>query len=112
MANKAFRKDIPHIDISHTRKVVQALAESGLGRKAVFEKAQYFLRLVQKHPDEKRPQPVPGNISPVFPGRRVIRMMAGFILPLFWERIRQNTIRIRAFFHPMLQSDCDGMLAY
>lgn len=46
-----------HVDLSHTRRVLQALAESGADTGQYASKTQVFLRLVQKRPEEARPQP-------------------------------------------------------
>ena len=100
-----------HIDISHTRKVVQALAESGLEEKAVFEKAQYFLRLVQKHPDEKRPQPVPGNTSPVFPEASYPYDGGFYSSPLILGANKAKYNPESGVFPSYATATCDGMLA-
>ena len=48
-----------HMDLSHTRKVLQALREAGGTDAAVYERALVFLRLMQRHPRETRPHPAP-----------------------------------------------------
>jgi hypothetical protein len=48
-----------HMDLSHTRKVLQALREAGGTDAAVYERALVFLRLMQRHPSETRPHPAP-----------------------------------------------------
>jgi hypothetical protein len=48
-----------HMDLSHTRKVLQALRESGTEDAAAFERTLVFLRLMQRHPTEARPHPAP-----------------------------------------------------
>ncbi|MBI4585721.1 MAG: hypothetical protein HY717_17045 [Planctomycetes bacterium] len=58
-----------HMDLSHTRAVLEALREAGVQEAAVFERAQAFLRLVQRHPSEARPQP-PLSGNPDRSGRR------------------------------------------
>lgn len=52
-----------HVDLSHTRRILQALQEYGKTDTAVFQKARVFLRLLQKRPDEIRAQP-PDQITP------------------------------------------------
>lgn len=42
---------IGHVDLSHTRRVLQALHGSGLEHKGAMDKARSFLRVVQKSPD-------------------------------------------------------------
>ncbi|MCB9896128.1 MAG: terpene cyclase/mutase family protein [Planctomycetes bacterium] len=50
------------MDIGHTRHALQALSEAGELDRETAERAQAFLRMVQRHPDDKRPQPpVPGE---------------------------------------------------
>lgn len=57
-----FGSDTGIMDIGHTRHALQALREAGALDAATAERAQTFLRLVQRHPDETRPQPpVPGE---------------------------------------------------
>ncbi|MBA4015980.1 MAG: hypothetical protein C0483_02205 [Pirellula sp.] len=46
-----------HMDIGHTRHVLQALRAAGHKDAAMYARAERFLRLVQKHPTEDRPQP-------------------------------------------------------
>jgi hypothetical protein len=44
-------------DLSHTRRILQALREAGHHDRHTFEGAKVFLRLLQKHPAETRTQP-------------------------------------------------------
>ncbi len=46
-----------HVDLAHTRRVLQALREAGVTDSEVYDRAQAFLRLLQRHPREERPQP-------------------------------------------------------
>jgi len=49
------------MDIGHTRHALQALSEAGALDEETSQRAQDFLRLMQRHPDEWRAQPeVPG----------------------------------------------------
>ncbi|MEO0469527.1 MAG: prenyltransferase/squalene oxidase repeat-containing protein [Bacteroidota bacterium] len=43
-----------HVDLSHTRKVLQALQETEIDAPEAFEKAQGFLRLLQKQSNDSR----------------------------------------------------------
>ena len=45
-----------HVDLSHTRRVLQALHDAGHRDPAVYRRAEVFLRLVQKHPADARLQ--------------------------------------------------------
>lgn len=46
-----------HVDLSHTRRVLQALKMAGGTADSFFLKARNFLSLLQKHPSEERAQP-------------------------------------------------------
>lgn len=46
-----------HADLSHTRRILQALQMAGLEEKSIFEKAVFFLKYTQKDPADSRPQP-------------------------------------------------------
>lgn len=46
-----------HVDLSHTRRVLQALQESSTDTITYADHARIFLRMVQKRPEETRPQP-------------------------------------------------------
>ena len=50
-----------HIDLSHTRRALQALRAAQLADSSVYLDAMTFLHFIQKHPDDRRPQP-PGNV--------------------------------------------------
>ena len=65
-----------HMDLSHTRKVLQALREAGTEDAAVFARALLFLRLMQRHPSETRPHPTP--LSEVACPPRGVRFDGGF----------------------------------
>jgi len=65
-----------HMDLSHTRKVLQALRETGTGEADVFDRALVFLRLMQRDPSETRPHPTPR--SGVADPPRGLRFDGGF----------------------------------
>lgn len=44
---------VGHVDISHTRHILQALNEAGYHSEDMFKKATRFLRLLQKHPSHE-----------------------------------------------------------
>lgn len=48
-----------HMDLAHTRRVLEALRDAGATPPALFERALVFLRLMQRHPSERRPHPTP-----------------------------------------------------
>ncbi len=47
---------VGHVDLSHTRRVLEALTETGTNQ-AVLREVLPFLSLLQKHPESRRPQP-------------------------------------------------------
>jgi hypothetical protein len=53
--------DPGHMDLAHTRRVLDALVSAGLDDQAVLARSESFLRLLQRHPDERRAQPVTGS---------------------------------------------------
>jgi hypothetical protein len=65
-----------HMDIAHTRRVLQALREGGTTDAALFARAEMFLRLMQRHPSERRPHPTPLEASGAV--RKGIRFDGGF----------------------------------
>ncbi len=52
---------IGHIDLSHTRRALQGLRSAGLADSSAFLNVMTFLHFIQKHPDDRRPQP-PGQV--------------------------------------------------
>ncbi|MCH8331003.1 MAG: terpene cyclase/mutase family protein [Bacteroidetes bacterium] len=46
-----------HLDISHTRRILEALRVAGVDETDIYLKARSFLAMLQKHPSERRPQP-------------------------------------------------------
>jgi hypothetical protein len=54
---------VGHIDLSHTRRVLQGLQDAGVQDSLVRKQALVFLGLLQKDPADKRPQP-PGPPGP------------------------------------------------
>jgi hypothetical protein len=48
---------VGHMDLAHTRRVLEALRASECSDTEAFQRAQHFLRLVQRHSSETRPQP-------------------------------------------------------
>jgi squalene-hopene/tetraprenyl-beta-curcumene cyclase len=49
--------DPGHMDLAHTRRVLDALRALGVEEQSMFARSESFLRLLQRHPDETRPQP-------------------------------------------------------
>ncbi len=46
-----------HVDLSHTRRVLEALRIAGVQTDPVYRNARSFLKVVQKNPMDPRPQP-------------------------------------------------------
>ncbi len=61
--------EVGHVDLSHTRRVLEALAEAGV-RGEHKSRARRFLLMLQKHPGDPRPQPQarPGDPRPPYDG--------------------------------------------
>jgi hypothetical protein len=53
------------MDIAHTRRVLEAIREAGVDDRDVYERAESFLRLLQRHPKTKRPQPNVNGDKPI-----------------------------------------------
>jgi len=53
-----------HMDLAHTRHVLEALRAAGHDDPETYRRAERFLRLVQKHPTEDREHPSLRNGSP------------------------------------------------
>lgn len=54
---------IGHVDLSHSRRVLQGLRAAGLADSSAFINAMTFLHFVQKDPYDRRPQPPGGIVS-------------------------------------------------
>ncbi len=101
-----------HMDLAHTRHVLDALAESGQPDPATLARAQRFLRLLQKDPSGSRPQPLP-------PGRRAAAGAAvlydgGFYFSpvvLAANKAGFHSGEEGAGFRSYASATCDGLLA-
>jgi hypothetical protein len=101
-----------HMDLSHTRKVLEALRAAGTDDPAVFARALVFLRLMQRHPTETRPQPVPLVSGDRLP--RGLRFDGGFFFsPIVLDANKGGVfIDERGAFHgSYATATCDGALA-
>jgi hypothetical protein len=101
-----------HMDLSHTRKVLQALREAGTDDPALFERAQVFLRLMQRHPSETRAHPAP-LVSAESP-RRGVRFDGGFFFsPLVLDANKGEILAdAQGLFHgSYATASADGALA-
>jgi squalene-hopene/tetraprenyl-beta-curcumene cyclase len=101
-----------HMDIAHTRRVLQALREAGTQDSVLFERAQTFLRLMQRHPSERRPQPVPHTLIGNVPA--LARFDGGFYFSPVVLDANKGAVGLdeRGAFHASYATaTCDGLLA-
>jgi hypothetical protein len=101
-----------HMDLSHTRKVLEALRESGTDDASVFERALVFLRLLQRHPSETRPHPMP--LPPIVNPRRAVRFDGGFFFsPIVLDANKGEVLADEhgAFHGSYATATADGYLA-
>jgi len=95
-----------HVDLSHTRHVLEALREAGTHDPALFDRAAHFLRLLQKRPDETRPHPPDGCATTPYDG--------GFyfspVLPMA-NKAGPVTSDGGTAFRSYASATCDGVLA-
>lgn len=96
-----------HVDLSHTRRVMQALWEYNLGDSAVYRKAQVFLRLLQKRPDENRLQP-PDDI----PAAQIPYDGGFYASPVVWGLNKAGVSdTVPRYFASYATATADGLLA-
>jgi hypothetical protein len=101
-----------HMDLAHTRRVLEALREAGTREPAVFERALVFLRLMQRHPSESRPHPAPVTMA-ARPARRP-RFDGGFFFsPAVLDANKGAVLAdSRGLYHgSYATATCDGALA-
>ena len=101
------------MDIGHTRHVLEALRDAKALDAATAARAESFLRLTQRHPDEKRPQPrVPGE-----PAGQASRTYDGgfYFSPVDTGmnkgRFEAATDGLGAWFRSYATATCDGLLS-
>jgi hypothetical protein len=100
------------MDIAHTRRVLQALREAGTADGAVFDRALVFLRLMQRHPSERRPHPAPLETAASL--SRGVRFDGGFFFsPVVLDANKGMVLADRhgAFHGSYATATCDGILA-
>lgn len=101
-----------HMDIAHTRRVLQALREAGTGDAAVFFRALAFLRLMQRHPSERRTQPAPLLTTASLP--KGVRFDGGFYFsPVVLDANKGAVLADQqgAYHGSYATATCDGLLA-
>jgi hypothetical protein len=117
-----------HMDIGHTRHVLQALRAAGHDDPQTYARAERFLRLLQKHPSETRDQPQPeesrkqraGSVSdrspttPESPGVVKPPYDGGFYFsPIVLAANKGGTLEHagQKYFASYATCTCDGILA-
>ena len=95
-----------HIDLSHTRRILQALKETGHSDSGTYKKAKVFLRLLQKHPLETRKQPL------VTQGEKVqVDYDGGFYFSPNILDANKAGSENQSYFRSYATATCDGVLA-
>lgn len=101
-----------HMDIGHTRHVLEALRAASHDDAKTYARAERFLRLLQKHPTEDRPQPgddgapLPVGWKPPYDG--------GFYFsPVVLAANKGGTVEYAGhkYFASYATATCDGILA-
>lgn len=122
---RGFKPEMPHwggwgfgseggvMDVGHTRHVLEALRDADALDDACAERAQDFLRLVQRHPDETRAQPeVPGEPA----GKAHDTFDGGFYfspvdVAMNKGRHQSESEGRAAWFRSYATATCDGVLS-
>jgi hypothetical protein len=91
-------------DLSHTRRVLQALRETGHADSSAFRKAELFLRFVQKHPSEARRQVGADSIS------SAIVYDGGFYFSPVVTARNKGGLTDEGVFRSYATATCDGVL--
>ncbi len=92
-------------DLSHTRRVLQALRESGYSDSSAYRKSELFLRFLQKHPSEPRKQVGPEEAP------SVIKYDGGFYFSPAVTARNKGGIAEDGVFRSYATATCDGVLA-
>ena len=103
-----------HMDLVHTCRVLQTLSMEPINEEALREvqtRAQHFLKMVQKHPEDERPQPMPAEVTIAADSK--LGYDGGFYFsPVV---LRANKGRLQNDGNPFWKSyataTCDGLMA-
>ncbi len=98
--------DTGHMDLAHTRRVVEALRDAGGVDLAVFKRTEAFLRFVQRHPTDDRAQPPHQSTTVSYDG--------GFYFSPIVTDANKGRIEDQHFgshFRSYATATCDGLLA-
>ncbi|MDX2249365.1 MAG: prenyltransferase/squalene oxidase repeat-containing protein [Bacteroidia bacterium] len=103
-----------HLDISHTRKVLQALRSSGYEDSSAYVQALRFLAVLQKR-TSLQPDPLRYNAQLPEDGKPVISDGGFYISPIVYSAnkggIMEETEQTAVCFRSYATATCDGILA-
>jgi hypothetical protein len=90
-----------HVDLSHTRRVLGALRAAGALDSSAAAAATAFLRILQKHPEDDRPQP-PGDSAGTYDG--------GFYASSVTLGVNKGGVLPDGTFRPYATATADGLI--
>jgi hypothetical protein len=102
---------VGHMDLAHTRRVLEALRACECSDAEAFQRSLHFLRLVQRHPSETRPQPVLQGLAAEEPATEAYD--GGFYfspIVLAANKGREEESQ-PPYFRSYATATCDGLLA-
>lgn len=96
-----------HVDLSHTRRVLQALREAGRSDSNVYDHARHFLGLLQKDPSDGRIQPTVNSDA-----KPCTEQDGGFYSsPVVWIANKGGELDSCSSFRSYATATCDGLLS-
>ncbi|MFN0057639.1 MAG: prenyltransferase/squalene oxidase repeat-containing protein [Planctomycetota bacterium] len=103
-----------HMDLSHTRRVLEAIKDVGASDAQVLARARSFLALVQRHPASERPQPCPDRHAAC--AAQAAPYDGGFYLsPIVFPAnkggLEPASDHASCYFRSYATATCDGLLA-
>ena len=104
--------DPGHMDLAHTRRALEAIRLAGVLNQQIFARAEDFLRLVQRHPDDARPQPTLQPVSGV-PAAQLPFDGGFYFSPVVLNanKGREESDSDHHYFRSYASATCDGILA-
>jgi hypothetical protein len=102
--------DAGHMDLAHTRRVLEALRAMGIEDQTVFARSESFLRLLQRHPDETRPQPGT-NMNEKVSASQVDYDGGFYFSPVVLVANKGRQSKAGQHFRSYATATCDGVLA-
>jgi hypothetical protein len=104
-----------HMDLAHTRHVLEGLRAAGHDGRETYRRAERFLRLMQKHPAEDREQPSLRNATAgTHAGRSKPAYDGGFYFSpvvLAANKAGETEHEGRPYFRSYATATCEGILA-